>query len=72
MDGRGRRYTGTFVIPRTRAACRDSSWWPESWLIHLNVLFTYRVNAGTVFYGGYDDHDQQAEVFMKVQYLFQF
>jgi len=27
----------------------------------LNVLFTYRVNAGTVFYGGYDDHYQQAD-----------
>ena len=24
----------------------------------LNVLFTYRVNAGTVFYIGYDDHHQ--------------
>ncbi len=27
----------------------------------LNVLFTYRVNAGTVFYAGYDDHHQQAD-----------
>ena len=27
----------------------------------LNVLFTYRVNAGTVFYAGYDDHYQQAD-----------
>lgn len=24
-----------------------------------NFLFTYRVNAGTVFYVGYDDHYQQ-------------
>ena len=24
-----------------------------------NVLFTYRVNAGTVFFVGYDDHYQQ-------------
>ena len=28
--------------------------------LDLNVLFTYRVNAGTVFYAGYDDHYQQA------------
>ena len=27
----------------------------------LNLLFTYRVNAGTVFYAGYDDRYQQAE-----------
>ena len=29
--------------------------------INLNVLFTYRVNAGTVFYIGYDDRYQQAD-----------
>ena len=29
--------------------------------LDLNLLFTYRVNAGTVFYGGYDDHYQQAD-----------
>ena len=28
----------------------------------LNLLFTYRVNAGTVFYVGYDDHYQQADL----------
>jgi hypothetical protein len=28
----------------------------------LNVLFNYRVNAGTVFYLGYDDHYQQADL----------
>ena len=28
----------------------------------LNFLFTYRVNAGTVFYIGYDDHHQQADL----------
>ena len=27
----------------------------------FNVLFNYRVNAGTVFYLGYDDHFQQAD-----------
>ena len=29
--------------------------------LNLNVLFTYRVNAGTVFYVGYDDRYQQAD-----------
>ena len=28
----------------------------------LNFLFTYRVNAGTVFYVGYDDNHQQADL----------
>jgi len=28
----------------------------------FNVLFNYRVNAGTVFYVGYDDHYQQADL----------
>ena len=28
----------------------------------LNLLVTYRVNAGTVFYVGYDDHYQQADL----------
>ena len=28
----------------------------------LNFLLTYRVNAGTVFYVGYDDHYQQADL----------
>jgi hypothetical protein len=27
----------------------------------VNMLVTYRVNAGTVFYAGYDDHYQQAD-----------
>jgi hypothetical protein len=27
----------------------------------LNLLMTYRVNAGTAFYVGYDDHYQQGE-----------
>ena len=29
--------------------------------LDFNVLFTYRVNAGTVFYIGYDDHYRQAD-----------
>jgi Domain of unknown function (DUF5916)/Carbohydrate family 9 binding domain-like len=30
--------------------------------IALNLLFNYRVNAGTVFYVGYDDHYQQGNL----------
>ncbi len=30
--------------------------------LDLNVLFTYRVNSGTVFYAGYDDHYQQEDL----------
>lgn len=30
--------------------------------LDLNFLLTYRVNAGTVFYAGYDDHYQQADL----------
>ena len=30
--------------------------------LSLNFLFTYRVNAGTVFYVGYDDHYRQADL----------
>lgn len=30
--------------------------------VDLNFLFTYRINAGTVFYVGYDDHYQQADL----------
>ena len=29
----------------------------------LNFLLTYRVNSGTAFYVGYDDHYRQAEQF---------
>jgi len=29
--------------------------------LDINVLFTYRINAGTVFYLGYDDHYRQAD-----------
>ncbi len=30
--------------------------------VDLNVLFAYRVNGGTVFYVGYDDHYQQEDL----------
>ena len=30
--------------------------------LDMNFLLTYRVNAGTVFYAGYDDHYQQADL----------
>ena len=30
--------------------------------LDANILFTYRVNAGTVFFAGYDDHYQQGDL----------
>ena len=30
--------------------------------VGLNILATYRVNSGTVFYVGYDDHYQQGDL----------
>ncbi len=33
-----------------------------------NVLFTYRVNAGTVFFVGYDDHYQQGDLLDAVRF----
>ena len=30
--------------------------------LDFNILFTYRINAGTVFYFGYDDHYRQADL----------
>ena len=30
--------------------------------LDLNLLVTYRINAGTVFFVGYDDHYQQADL----------
>ena len=32
--------------------------------VGANVLFTYRVNAGTVFFIGYDDHYQQGDLIL--------
>ena len=37
----------------------------------LNLLATYRINALTVFYVGYDDHYQQADLIDKERYPFQ-
>ncbi len=34
--------------------------------VGVNVLFTYRVNAGTVFFVGYDDRYQQREQFDQI------
>ena len=33
-----------------------------------NLLFTYRVNAGTVFFIGYDDHYEQGNLLDAVRY----
>ena len=32
--------------------------------VGANVLFTYRVNSGTVFFIGYDDHYQQGDLIL--------
>jgi hypothetical protein len=32
--------------------------------VAANVLFTYRVNSGTVFFIGYDDHYQQGDLIL--------
>ena len=34
----------------------------EGRTLDFNILFNYRINAGTVFYLGYDDHFQQADL----------
>ena len=39
-----------------------TEWNTEDETFDLNVLFNYRVNAGTVVYVGYDDHYQQADL----------
>ena len=39
-----------------------TEWNTEDRTFDLNVLFNYRVNAGTVFYLGYDDHYQQGDL----------
>jgi hypothetical protein len=39
-----------------------TEWNTQGRTFDVNVLFNYRVNAGTVFYLGYDDHYQQADL----------
>ena len=39
-----------------------TAWNTEDETLDLNILFNYRVNAGTVFFVGYDDHYQQADL----------
>ena len=39
-----------------------TEWNTEDQTFDLNFLFNYRVNAGTVFFLGYDDHYQQADL----------
>jgi hypothetical protein len=46
----------------SRLAFRNISQWDSyDKTLDLNLLATYRVNAGTVFYAGYDDHHRQAD-----------
>jgi hypothetical protein len=39
-----------------------TEWNSQDETFDINVLFNYRVNAGTVFFIGYDDHYQQADL----------
>jgi hypothetical protein len=39
-----------------------TEWNTQDETLDMNVLFNYRVNSGTVFYLGYDDHYQQADL----------
>ena len=39
-----------------------TEWNTEDQTFDLNILVNYRVNAGTVFFVGYDDHYQQADL----------
>ena len=46
----------------SRLAFRNISQWDTyDKTFDLNLLATYRVNAGTVFYAGYDDHHRQGD-----------
>ena len=46
----------------SRLAFRNISQWDSyDKTLDLNLLATYRVNAGTVFYAGYDDHHRQGD-----------
>ena len=39
-----------------------TEWNTQDETFDFNVLFNYRINAGTVFFLGYDDHYQQADL----------
>lgn len=56
-----RANTNFYITPRLGVR-NITEWNTEDKTFDLNVLFNYRVNAGTVFYLGYDDHYQQGDL----------
>ena len=52
----------TWQITERLGARNITEWNTEDKTFDLNVLLNYRVNAGTVFYLGYDDHYQQGDL----------
>jgi hypothetical protein len=51
----------TYQATRELAFRNISQWDTYDKTFDLNLLATYRVNAGTVFYAGYDDHHRQGD-----------
>jgi len=56
-----RANTNLYLTPRLGVR-NITEWNTEDKTFDLNILLNYRVNAGTVFYVGYDDHYQQGDV----------
>ena len=48
--------------PQWSRQINQVEWNTEDRTFDFNVLFNYRVNAGTVLYLGYDDHYQQGDL----------
>jgi hypothetical protein len=56
------RANTTFQATERLGVRNITEWNTEDKTFDLNILFNYRVNAGTVFYLGYDDHYQQGDL----------
>ena len=56
------RMQSTFQFTDRLGLRNITEWNTEDETFDLNVLFNYRVNAGTVVYVGYDDHYQQSDL----------
>ena len=62
FDIRILRGTTNFQFTDRLSVRNITEWNTEGETFSLNFLFQYRVNSGTVFYAGYDDHFQQADL----------
>jgi hypothetical protein len=56
------RATTNYQITDRLGVRNITEWNTEDETLDLNMLLNYRVNAGTVFYLGYDDHYRQADL----------